>query len=544
MKNNILMILLCLLGMATENTYAQTVFKHTAMTTNTQANYTHINHKSANNKKEAVIFVTHTYNNKSTFVKSPLGVWNNNGKWAVFRQDRKALKKGTTLNVLVMSERDEKVFRHTATSRNTSGHITTLNHPATNGNPNAKLIISQYWGKKVYNNHSIGVYYSGGKWKIYNQDFSAMPENAMFNILVDYKNTYQHKVTKQNVAGHTTVLNNKKIGTTGSKCLFITQAWEGIYNPHPVGIWKAGKKWTIYNEDGKTMPENARFNVLSLPIRSVIVTNPDDRDIATSVLKAKGVKLPFLKKVQDIEYEIINGMAVFQGDIVIGTAKEIIAPPPPPIVQPMSLIQLRRKYGQGGDVGSIDQGLGVLKDPDRKWGRGLIPYEISLAFNDREVASILNNINILDRATNLAFVPRTRERDYIYFDKENLGELVAGNSRLGRRGGKQDINLNSNGNWVGSQVVIHEILHALGVYHEQSRSDRDNYVIINKEDVPLRLRHNFRKCDYDETELCGPYDVRSIMHYSGWRCAFYCGQENWGTNKRNKAFICHRYRLS
>ena len=60
----------------------------------------------------------------------------------------------------------------------------------TNGNPNAIVVVTPNWNPGgvcpcVYNNHPIGVWYTGSQWAIFNQDIAAMPVNASFNVYVD-----------------------------------------------------------------------------------------------------------------------------------------------------------------------------------------------------------------------------------------------------------------------------------------------------------------------------------------------------------------------
>uniref|UniRef100_A0A8C6V528 Metalloendopeptidase n=1 Tax=Neogobius melanostomus TaxID=47308 RepID=A0A8C6V528_9GOBI len=63
-------------------------------------------------------------------------------------------------------------------------------------------------------------------------------------------------------------------------------------------------------------------------------------------------------------------------------------------------------------------------------------------------------------------------------------------------------------------VIEHELLHALGFYHEQSRTDRDDYVDIWLDQVTPGLEHNFNKYNDDFiTDQNTPYDYESVMHY-------------------------------
>jgi hypothetical protein len=63
-------------------------------------------------------------------------------------------------------------------------------------------------------------------------------------------------------------------------------------------------------------------------------------------------------------------------------------------------------------------------------------------------------------------------------------------------------------------TIVHELLHALGFWHEQSRPDRDDYITLALQNVRADLAFNFDKAALSSVDLLGtPYDFASIMHY-------------------------------
>ncbi|CEF70613.2 Astacin-like metalloendopeptidase [Strongyloides ratti] len=63
-------------------------------------------------------------------------------------------------------------------------------------------------------------------------------------------------------------------------------------------------------------------------------------------------------------------------------------------------------------------------------------------------------------------------------------------------------------------TIQHETLHALGVFHEQARPDRDKYITIVTNNISPNRLYNFDiidKQDYDDYGLT--YDYTSLMHY-------------------------------
>ena len=141
------------------------------------------------------------------------------------------------------------------------------------------------------------------------------------------------------------------------------------------------------------------------------------------------------------------------------------------------------------------------------WTNWTIPYEINISFNSGNRQKIINAMNVLSSVTCLNFVERTTEYDYVH-----IRSGYDCSSYVGHIGGLQYLNLTTNCRTHG--IILHELGHALGLWHEQSRPDRDSYVTIHLDNIEEKYRHNFRKrmdraVDYQGTR----YDYGSVMHY-------------------------------
>ncbi len=106
----------------------------------------------------------------------------------------------------------------------------------------------------------------------------------------------------------------------------------------------------------------------------------------------------------------------------------------------------------------------------------------------------------------MRFVPRTSEDDYVEF-KDSDGC----SARVGRDGGKQPINLSTG---CGTNSIVHEMMHAMGLKHEHTRDDRDTQVIILWDNIRSGKGHNFETSDISFDAF--GYDFDSVMHYGAF----------------------------
>ncbi len=154
-----------------------------------------------------------------------------------------------------------------------------------------------------------------------------------------------------------------------------------------------------------------------------------------------------------------------------------------------------------------------------RWPKAVIPYVIDTTvltspefggskLSDRVIAAIQD----MEQKTLIRFEPHDKNRHGYY-----LRFISDGNPRstIGFAGAIP----NGQGLYLAHTIAMagiqHELSHALGVFHEESRSDRNEHIIVHPERMISQCYDAYIAITYNTGyNLTTPYDFSSIMHSS------------------------------
>lgn len=192
-----------------------------------------------------------------------------------------------------------------------------------------------------------------------------------------------------------------------------------------------------------------------------------------------------------VTYQVVNGRMITEGDIALDHIAQLL---PETGRQPGGTLDYLQYLWP--KVGSAYQ----------------IPYMIDPASGDAaNINSAVATYNSIFAGI-IQWVPFTTQTDYVDFDLDPNDTSGVGNSYIGRVGGKQLI-------WGSGActvpTLLHEMGHATGMWHEQSRPDRNNYVNVLFSNM-IDVEQSDSVLQFDDMQTPTLYDWSSLMHYGAW----------------------------
>ncbi|RQO36843.1 hypothetical protein DBR39_17385 [Chryseobacterium sp. KBW03] len=246
---------------------------------------------------------------------------------------------------------------------------------------------------------------------------------------------------------------------------------------------------------------------MSFIIAATFVSCSKNNEEITSEAQANASNIENFKKGQlngqEITYERKNGLNFFQGDMVISD----------------------KQLSEGSE---LNKGGASFS----RWPGGKIYYTVASNMGSINVNKITSAVNEYNSKTNAQWIPRTNQSNYV--------EFIFGSSsgsdgwaHIGYQGGKQNVSLDQ---YISVGSVIHEMGHSVGLYHEHTRKDRDQYVKILWNNIQDGQAYNFNI--YNSGTDIGPFNINSVMMY--WPTSYSKNGQPTITRANNTSFTYNR----
>ncbi len=166
----------------------------------------------------------------------------------------------------------DRSFRHTASARNTSGHITALDDASTNDVGTARVLPTRLYANSTASTEPFGVYYQLPEWAIYNENVSVpIASGLTWSAWVPgaASGSFTHQGDSGNTTGASTRIDNVATNSLPDRIVLVAHNWTAAptYNPHHIGVTYTGSgssgRWNILNLDQAALPATSGFNVYS-----------------------------------------------------------------------------------------------------------------------------------------------------------------------------------------------------------------------------------------------------------------------------------------
>jgi len=215
-------------------------------------------------------------------------------------------------------------------------------------------------------------------------------------------------------------------------------------------------------------------------------------------------------------------------------------PSSPPTQEEMEMIRAGLETERRRD------GRSIQRDLQARWPNGRVPYKLEAAFTPKQRTVIYSGFANIENNTCITFEPfEDTDKDWLEIATVGIEGCFA-DTRFREGSGKHMVGLQHIDDirtCVRKGTVIHELLHILGVAHEQQRPDRDEHVTMHWENIQVDLVFNMWRDSWDTEDVANlkkcnstgviqaeadfsdcvsgdtvmdfgvGYDFKSVMHY-------------------------------